>query len=119
MSKVTDLVHAFIHGPDEADEEVGQTIYLNRRARARLLAMAQVSGRSKSRTASLLLAAALEEAISALPDEPIMIGNFTLVPTSGPQPYTPTEFVETTLADWQYHAKNEALGLVSDPQPTE
>jgi hypothetical protein len=113
MSKITELVQSYIGGVEDTGETIGQTVSLNLRARAQLEALSQIAKLSKTRTASQLLMAALEEAISALPDKLMVYGNFYDNPESYPVGYTPRQFVESYLEDVRYHEDNEVKGFVN------
>jgi hypothetical protein len=115
MSKVSELVQSYIGGVEDTGETIGQTVTINLRARAQLEALSQIAKHSKTRTASQLLMAALEEAIGVLPDKPIVYGNFHDNPESYPVAYTPRQFVESFLDDVRYHDDNEAKGFVNPP----
>jgi hypothetical protein len=115
MSKVSELVQSYVGGVEDTGETVGQTVTINLRARAQLEALSQIAKLSKTRTASQLLMAALEEAIISLPDKPMVYGNFYDNPESYPVAYTPQQFVEAFLDDVRYHDDNEVKGFVNSP----
>ncbi len=114
MSKVNSLVQSFLRGDDSPDEEIGQTVYLTRKSRAQLEALSQVAKRSKTRTASQILVAALEEAINALPDEPIIRGKFGFLGDRHDEMYTPEQYVLSSLAQWEEIESLEAQGVLGE-----
>jgi hypothetical protein len=111
MSQVQDVVQSFLNGEETPSEEIAQTFYITLKGRAQLEALAQLSKRSKTRTGSQILAAALQDAINALPDEPILRGKFGTNGDRNHEMYTPEQFVLSTLADWEEIESLEAQGL--------
>jgi hypothetical protein len=101
MSRVRALVQAFLSGEQPPSDETPHTFYLTPTGRAQLDALTQIAKRSKTRVGSDILAAALEEAINALPDELLLVGKFPLIGESQEGMYTPTEFVGNSIAHWE------------------
>jgi hypothetical protein len=116
MAEIEKLVQSFIRGDEPPTEEIAQTFYLTLKGRAQLEALAQVAKRSRTRTGSQILQAALDQAIALLPDEPIIRGKFMLSPDEGDTLCTPQNFVDMSLRDWAYQDGLKAQGLLS-PEP--
>jgi hypothetical protein len=114
VATIEELVQSFIRGEEPPTEEIAQTFYLTLKGRAQLEALAQIAKRSKTRTGSQILQAALDQAIALLPDEPMMRGKFMLSPEQGDTLCTPQDFVNMTLRDWAYQDRLEAQGLLPD-----
>jgi hypothetical protein len=111
MSQVHGVVQSFLNGEEPPSEETAHTFYLTLKGRAQLDTLAQISKRSKTRTGSQILAAALQDAINALPDEPFLLGKFGSNGDRNHEMYTPEQFVCSTLADWEEIESLEAQGL--------
>jgi hypothetical protein len=117
MSAIETLVQSFMQGEEPPTEEIGQTFYLTLKGRAQLEALSQVAKRSRTRTGSQILQAALDQAIALLPDEPIIRGKFGFLGEPNEQMYTPAQFIDNTLAQWAEIESLEAQGLLTS-EPT-
>jgi hypothetical protein len=101
MALVSELVQSFLVEDDSSIARiVGQTVSLSLKSRAQLEVLSAVAKFSKTRTASQILAAALEEAMSVLPNQPMIRGDFPLFDKTDTL-YTPKDYVRQYLA----HAK--------------
>jgi hypothetical protein len=115
MTLVTDLVQsALVEEDGTVARLLGQTVSLSMKSRAQLEVLAQVFKLSKTRTGSQLIAAALQEAMSVLPNEPTVKGDFPLFDKTDSL-YTPEGYVSQYLA----HAKELDSLLDTDTDTTE
>jgi hypothetical protein len=76
----------------------GQTVFLSDASRRGLRALAEVLGQSKTRIASRLLAAAIAEALTLLPDDDERSYNSHI---SGPVKYSTREVARQMIQDWE------------------
>ncbi len=106
MSNVSKRVNQYVSGIEDEEPNIQQTVTITLRGRAQLEALVQVAGRSKTRIASQLLMDALDDAIeamSALPDPPLVYGTFYDSKDGVAEAYSPRGYVHAYLQDVDIH----------------
>jgi hypothetical protein len=113
MSQVSNLVKSLLLGDSSVSKEVGQTFFLSVESRFRLTLLAELLRGSKTRVGSQLLAAALVDAIDALPDNLVVPAKFPALGEDGF--YSPEEWLRLSVQEVIEIEQMDREELISNP----